>query len=105
MQNTKPFVAAELLCENVINEGGIATLVRIVDTFTLDLPKGLPADVTPIVELQLFVSLKSGDVTGNSEVSIVLHRPTKIEEPKKWPIALQGGIHGANLMMKVQLQK
>jgi hypothetical protein len=106
MANTKPFVQAALLCEQVLKEGEIVSAIRIVDTFTLDLPTDLGPNVVPSIELNLIVALKSGDVKGPYEIAVVLRQPDgKVNPPKKWPVVLEGGIHGAQLTAKILIAK
>lgn len=104
MANTKPFVALACICEKVIQEGEVLSLIRVVDTFFLEIPPNLPDGVAATIELHLVVSLKSGDVKGESDVSIILRSPDgKVNEPRKWPIILEGGVHGSNLNGKVHI--
>jgi hypothetical protein len=102
MANTKPFVAVACVCEKVLVEAdNVVSLVRIVDTFALQIPDehheaspGPPA----VFAFTAFASLKSGDVTGKHEVSLVLRRPGGAqEEPISWPVVLTGGEQGVNL--------
>jgi len=95
----KPFVQAACICEKVLIEpDNVPTLVRVVDTFTLSVPSAVPPTVT------IFVSLKSGDVVGEFEVGLRLRSPDGEDHPpRKWPVELRGGEHGANLKIDVAL--
>lgn len=103
MPNTRPFVAAACICDNVIIEpDGVATLVRIVDTYTLEMPAGLPENIKGEIDIVMFLSLKSGDITGQHRVRVQLRRPDgSLGPPNAWNVVLNGGVHGANLKVKM----
>lgn len=106
MPNKKPFLAAALICEKVLQEGdGVLTVMRIVDIFTIAPPPvPLPAGGIQGIELTVLLSLKSGDVRGKSEIAMKLRFPSgRVEEVGKWPIVLNGEGHGANVIAKVTL--
>ena len=51
--------------------------------------------------LTLFVSIKSGDITGEHRIGIRLREPDGTQKPKHdWPIVLKGGQDGANLKIE-----
>ena len=106
MANSKPFVAAACVCEKVLQEkDDVASLMRIVDTFTLQ-AVNLPPGFEPMVSLTVFVSVKSGDVTGQHEIGLVLRSPDgKRHDVRKWPVVLNGGEHGAHLVLNFNLTK
>jgi hypothetical protein len=106
MPNTKPYVAVACVCEKAIVEpDNVTSLIRIVDTFYVQIPAApLPPGVGGVVSLTVFVSIKSGDVTGEHEVSLVLRQPTgKSEQTQKWLVVLTGGEQGANLKVDFNL--
>lgn len=108
MANTKPYVAVACVCEKVLLESdGVASLIRVVDTYHLQMPETapeLPTNVKAVVELTAFVSVKSGDVIGQHEIGLVLRMPDGKSTPRqKWPVVLNGGEHGANLKMDFRL--
>jgi hypothetical protein len=106
MPTPRPFVQAACVCEKVLIEpDNVASLIRIVDTYTLRLP-----DETPVLpgvlglDLSAFVSLKSGDVVGQFEIGLQLTDPEGSKQPiRKWPVILNGGEHGANLRLNFVL--
>jgi len=104
MANAKPYVAVACVCEQVLIEpDNVASIIRIVDTYTLDPLPVPPAGVKlqPHVPLNAFVSIKSGDVRGAHEVGLLLRKPDGKTGPlQKWPVELRGGEHGANLRIK-----
>lgn len=106
MANTKPFVAVASLAEVVIIEpDDVASIIRIADTFHVHIPPNLPAEAKPAIVLNAFVSLKSGDVKGTFDVGLLLRPPSGKEHLfGTWPVVLEGGIHGANIRMKLDLR-
>jgi hypothetical protein len=104
MPANRPYLSAALVCEHVLTEqDGVHTLVRVVDTFFVHpTPDNLPPDVLPGFTITLFVSLKSGEVQGDSQVEIKLSSPSgRVDEVGKWPVTLNGGDHGVNLLGKI----
>lgn len=100
MPNDKPYVAAACLCDKVVRgDDGVISLTRIIDTFKI-IPQPIPADTTPVIEATLFLALKSGDVRGQSEVVLAARNPAgHAAKEAKFPILLNGGEHGANLIV------
>lgn len=104
----KPLVQAACICENVLIEpDGVASLIRLVDTYTLQLPDPNELPLLPgVLGLQLaaFVALKSGDVVGEFEIELQLTDPDgKRQAIRKWPVVMNGGEHGATLRLKFAL--
>jgi hypothetical protein len=105
MANTKPYVQAAMICDNIIQDkDNVFSAIRIVDTLTL--PAQLPpaGDLKPTVHLKLFVSIKSGDVTGSHEVSFRLKKPDGSYAKKdagKYPVELLGQTNGATFMLSL----
>jgi hypothetical protein len=107
VSNEKPFVQVACVCEKVLIEpDNVPSLIRIVDTYTLELPgKPLPPGVKLQTDLTAFVSLKSGDVIGDFEVGLRLNAPDGKDHPvRMWPVEFKGGEHGANLKIAFTLQ-
>lgn len=109
MANTKPYVAAACVCQAVLIEpDNVASIIRIVDTYHLQIPE-MPAGLPPpgvrvAVNLTAFISIKSGDVTGQYEVGLLLRQPNgKSLEAQRWPVVLTGGEQGANLKIDFHL--
>ena len=106
MANTKPFVQAALICEQVLQEkDGVLTAVRIIDRITTEaLPKNLPANLEPSVGFSVLVGLKSGNLRGTSRVAIKLRRPSGGErDVSEFEIQLNGEEHGANILSTIRL--
>jgi hypothetical protein len=119
MQNRLPFVAAAFICEKVLDEkDGVLTAVRIVDTYTIkaiEIPtagssaKGAARNETPVavegpkvIDVNALIGVKSGNVTGEHDVTIVARDPDgkKAPMPEGRRVALNGGEHGANFVVR-----
>jgi hypothetical protein len=105
MAQTKPFVQVACLCDTVIvGSDQVATLVRIIDTFSVDLRNPLPDGTKAMVALTIFISVKSGDVSGKHRLGLRLRRPSKTPQETNWlDVELNGGVHGANINLAVNL--
>jgi hypothetical protein len=103
MANDRPYVQTACVAESILIEpDGVASVIRMVDTFTVDEPANMPANMKPATTLNVLISLKSGDVKGQSDLELVLRLPSgKTQSFGARPVDLEGGIHGAN--MKVAL--
>ncbi len=97
----KPLVQVACVCEKVLIEAdNVPSLIRIVDTYTLHVPPGDPQPRRRRVNLTAFISLKSGEVTGEYEVGLRLKEPEgKVQPGRSWNVVLNGGEHGANLQI------
>jgi hypothetical protein len=108
VSNPKPLVQVACICEKVLIEpDNVPSLIRVVDTYTLELPGSEPpAGFRFGVNLTVFVSLKSGDVVGEFEVGLRLTAPDSTEHPvRTWPVEFRGDEHGANLTIAFSLQE
>ena len=120
MANTKPLVAAALICERVLREeGGVLTAIRIVDTFkrqTVPIATPLKADGTSdatdatfnaaqVLDMTALVILKAGSLSGQHEVAIVIRNPEGREThyPTKFPVnfRLNDPAEGAQLIARI----
>jgi hypothetical protein len=95
-------------CEKVLREhDDVPTLVRIVDTYTIDPPPAPPAGVpvSYVLPLTIFLSLKSGDVVGDHAIGVRLTYPSgKSSDVREWPVSFGGGEHGAHVQIAFALQ-
>jgi hypothetical protein len=106
-----PHIAAALLCEKVlIEQGNIATFVRVVDRFTLPKFSGpIPPGVQlpqQSVQVTLVVILKAGDLgAGNHKMSIRLQKPDlSYAAENSVSVFFQGGDdNGAMLAMPIMI--
>lgn len=106
MENTVPFVAAAFFCERVLHEkDNVLSVVRIVDTYYVDADAKTPPNVVPVVPLTALVMVKSGSVRGESQITARIRFPSGhfVDSPAKWPILLNGGEHGANLVLAIPI--
>lgn len=108
MPNTKPFVGVAAFCEKLLLEpDGVPTAVRIVDTYFVTVPKDMPPDTLPGIEVQGLISLRSGDVVGNHTISLIMENPLgerKALSPEGgWPVVFNGGEHGVNVRLSFTL--
>ena len=105
---SKPFVQVACVCEKALIEpDGVPSLIRVVDTYTVDAAGELP-DLPPgfgvLMPLWVVVSLKSGDVVGEHEVALQLHGPNNQPFPaRKWRVVFNGGEHGVNVRVAFTL--
>lgn len=107
MPNSKPFVAVAAICEKVLHEkDGVLSVIRIVDTFYVQPPSDVAPNVVPSVRLNALVSLKSGDVIGESDVSFKFRTPggRTLNSPERFPVLFNGGEHGVNVITTFTLQ-
>jgi hypothetical protein len=78
MEKPRPYLLAALLCEKILQEkDGTISVIRVVDRMEYKLegiPEGL--NLKPIVPLACFISLKSGPVTGDHAIKLVVERPS-----------------------------
>lgn len=111
MPNARPYLSAAFVCERVLEDkDGSISAIRIVDTFHVDLPKDMPPDVIPALELTLVVSFKkasSNPTPESHEVSVRLHAPSGAEfhsvSAAKLPFVLAEMGSGHNLIMRIRL--
>ena len=103
MANAKPYVAVACVCEKVLIEpDNVASLIRIVDTFHLQIPEGFSAEPgrPTAVFLTAFISIKAGEATGQHEISVVLRPPNgKKSDPNRFPVVLIKPEDGANVKL------
>lgn len=104
----KPWVQVACVCDRVLIEtDNVASLVRVVDTYTLEKP-ALPSSVVQgpavLAGLTAFVSLKSGDVVGQFDISLRLRRPDgRVQPVGTWPAEFRGKEQGVNLQIRFDL--
>lgn len=105
-KNTKPYVALACICEKMLQDkDGVASLIRIVDTYSLNIPPDAPKDVVPAFEVICVVSLKSGDLVGSfNKLQIVSNASDgerKNMSEKPIPTVFNGGAHGLNVRLNL----
>ncbi len=110
-KHPKPYVQVAALFEKVLEEkDGVRSLIRMVDIFTVAIPPAevmtkMPEGLSPLVAMQLVVSLKSaGELVGDYEIQIQLRGPTKTEKPLTVPLTFKEEYtHGVTIKMDVAL--
>jgi len=105
----KPRLAAAILCERVlIEKDEVLSLVRLIDTFYVHVPKQLPENANPVVQLTALLAFKRGDESDTSTHQAKL----KIQGPtgpvRDLPVMMDfffkpGEISSANLVLNITL--
>ncbi len=106
MPTPKPLVTAAVFCDDVIiGTDGAPTIVRIVDRGTVDVPPQLLPNAKPSFRINAFFAVKSGDLQGDHEFTVVILRPDGKTStiPDKWKVHFDGGETGANLKLNLGL--
>lgn len=105
MPSAKPLVQVACVCERVLIEpDNVPSLIRIVDTYHLQIPRDKPVPADLAADLTAFVSVKSGAAVGQFEIGLRLKDPEGTVAPARtWPVVLNGGEHGANLRINFAL--
>jgi hypothetical protein len=108
MDRSRPYITAALLCERVIQEkDGSLTIVRIADRMQYQLQTvgaQLPEGMKPMVPIQGIVSIKSGPVTGDHKIKVVVERPNgNRKEILAHPVTFLGGDQGQNIIINLGL--
>lgn len=108
MDKPRPYITAALLCEKVLQEKDESvTIMRIIDKIQYRLEGvgvTLPAGIKPVVAVQGLVSLKSGPVTGDHTIKVVVERPNgDRKDVFTYPTKFLGNDQGANLILQMGL--
>lgn len=75
MSNSKPFIQAACICENILfDKDNVASLIRIVDKFEIEVPDNLPPNVPLGFPIVMFVRIKLGDIKTGT-ISVQARRP------------------------------
>jgi hypothetical protein len=105
MTNTKPYISVATACEKVLHEkDNVLSAIRLVDIFTVQEP--LPGFYGKVfIEVTALVMLKAGDLVGEFELGLQIADPNgKITKaPQKWPVLLNGGGHGTNIIVTLHI--
>lgn len=106
MPSPKPHVQIACVCEKVLLEtDAVPSLVRVVDTYTVDLPGQVPAGFKFATQLTAFVALKSGEVVGRFDVGLRLTQPDgKMHLANKWTAEFKGQEMGVNIRLEFSIQ-
>lgn len=105
--NGLPLVSAAFLCEKVITDklDDVLSLIRVVDQFTVGAPPDVVERLNPQLALTLVVMLKANGQSGQHNVGVRLHGPTKSHEVQTIAIAFPDGnnreLAGVNLIVQI----
>lgn len=105
----KPRLAAAVLCERVlIEKDDVASVIRLVDTFYVTIPKELPEGANPVISLTVFLSFKRSDEpdTGTHQAKMKIQPPTgPIQDlPLEMNFFFKpGDVAGSNMIIAIQL--
>lgn len=105
-----PYVVSALFCEKVLREAdGVNSAIRIIDRITATFSGSENADEMPPipVNLNFFLSIKSGSARGPVEVQLTLTGPDGIERPE--PLVsrefhFESGTRGQNVIANLNLE-
>lgn len=104
MQTKGPYVANACFCERVLQEqDGVLSAIRIVDRVQLSKPDGSAIPKNAAHEIQMLISLRSGDFKGVGEIEVRANAPSGKAFKKgaaKVRVDLQGEDNGCNLIIK-----
>jgi hypothetical protein len=108
MSPKPPFVQAALICDQVLQEkDGTLSAMRIVDTFTLEVPEDVPGETLVSIEFTILISMKRGsdDTPGSGELRLALRNPKgKDAEIGRFPAVFSANEpQGFNLISKTRL--
>jgi hypothetical protein len=97
----KPLVQAACICENVLlDKDGVASLIRIIDQISVEIPEGIPKAMRLQAgfPIQIFVRIGSGDLIENGTLSIHGVRPDGTRHGKiEAKVELKGAQHGTQV--------
>jgi hypothetical protein len=76
----------------LIEQDKVPSLIRIIDTYTMEVPPpGQSPPVRIAVDIKFFVAVKSGGLKGEFEIGLTLRNPAGIKtERLKWPVVFTG---------------
>ncbi len=111
MPGIRPHLAAAVVCEKVLQEKDeVLTVVRLIDTLWVSVPKNLPADANPAIQVTVLLSFRkatSGTQPEKHQVSVRLNPPSEPPvEPKKETMDLlfpEGEPSSANVILNVSV--
>lgn len=104
----KPFVEVACICEKVIIEpDNAATLIRLVDKFTAEIPADLAPNAIPAIQLTIFVRLKSGAEARSGSARIKIKQPDGTYGPGNADakIDFTGPQHGVQFKVEMAIVK
>jgi hypothetical protein len=102
MANPHPYVTAAFFCERVLREHDeVLSAIRIIDRVQYS-SEGMPQGYKPALKVQGLIGIKSGPVTGNHTLTLVLENPSGVrKEAYSTPVNLLGKDQGHNLLVDI----
>jgi hypothetical protein len=107
---TGPYVCAALLCERVlIEQDGVSSYIRVVDTFVRAVDKQQVAGAAfpaQMVNVTLVLNLKPGEAKGSFMIGLRLEKPSGLQKPiGDLNVHFAGGANsGANVHAGLELE-
>jgi hypothetical protein len=110
MEKPRPYLTAAMLCEKVLEEkNGTLSVIRIADRLGYQLPifppgVPMPEGIRAAAQLSGLICLKSGPVTGDHSLSIIVENP--VGDRKQvfvFPLKLEGKDQGQNVVLNMAL--
>lgn len=105
--NDGPFLIAAIICEKVLQEkDDTVSIIRMIDRVTLTVPAIIAPEKLPptTVNLNAFISLKSGRARGSHTLKLVIEAPSGIRQPEQLlPAFFEGEDRGANLIIALNM--
>lgn len=103
-----PWLQAAVFCEKVMFEkDNVASLIRLVDRFTITASGGAPPEKMPPANIKImaFLYFKAGIARGSFEVNVVAHDPShRVVAQLMLPMLLEGEDRGAQIGAEMNLQ-
>jgi hypothetical protein len=108
MSNPHPYITAALLCDKVLAEqNGTLSIIRLADRAgyqQITVPGGLQGieGARPVFQLSGLIALKSGPVTGEHTIKVVVENPLeKRTEIHSVNLTFMGRDHGQNIILNM----
>lgn len=107
VMNDGPYLIAAVICEKVLQEKDeTISIIRMIDRVTLTAPASASPETLPPIPLNLnaFISFKSGSARGRHTVKFRTETPSGIKSPEQLlPVLFEGEDRGANLILNLNI--
>ena len=100
----KPYLAAAFLCERVLQEkDGVLSAIRIIDTYSVSIPKNLPEDAKATIQITALLAFKKaspGTEAEKHQITLQLFAPSGPQPPQSIDVFFnqQAELDGFNLI-------
>jgi hypothetical protein len=102
-----PYLTAALICEKVLQEKDESiSIIRMMDRLTLTVQASHAPETLPpfTINLQAFISFKSGSARGRNTVKWITETPSGLKLPEQlFSIHFEGEDRGANLIITLNM--